>query len=190
MNLTDYDKWNAVVECNDSYDCKFLYGVKTTGIYCKPSCKSKTPLYDNIVFFDCKEQAVAFGLRPCKRCRPDLLSYEPTLELVRQVKQIYDTYYTDHNQLAIEVKNLNISQNHLIRLFSKAYDITPNEYMNTLRIKKAVELLINSEMNILHIATLSGFRSLSNFYPCFKKQIGMTPSEYRQTKLNKKVLPM
>ncbi|MEH6942501.1 bifunctional transcriptional activator/DNA repair enzyme AdaA [Bacillus sp. JJ722] len=190
MNLTDYDKWNAVKDCDESYDQKFLYGVKTTGIYCKPSCKSKTPLFDNIVFFDCKEQAVAFGLRPCKRCRPDLLSYEPTQELVQQVKQIYDIYYTDHNQLALEIKSINISQNHLIRLFTKTYDVTPIEYINTLRIKKAAELLIKSEMNVLNIATLSGFRSLSNFYLCFKRQIEMTPIEYRQTKLNKKVLPM
>lgn len=60
--------------------------------------------------------------------------------------------------------------------------MTPVEYINKLRIEKAVEYLANADMNILNIALLCGFGSLSNFYACFKKQMGLTPNEYRKAK--------
>lgn len=183
MVLTDNGKWNAVLHCDETYDGEFYYGVKTTGIFCRPSCKSKTPLRNNVEFFDGIEKAYAYGLRPCKRCRPDLFEYKPMLEILEQAKNIYNTYFNDNAKLSLEIKRLNISQNHFIRLFNQHFNMTPVEYMNTLRIEKAVEYLSNTKMNILNIALLCGFGSLSRFYICFKKQIGLTPNEYRKAKM-------
>ncbi len=180
MVLTKEQKWDALVKCDKSYDGKFLYGVKTTGIFCRPSCKSKVPLRKNVEFFNNLEEAYAYGLRPCKRCRPDLFEYKPMLEVIKKAKNTYDTYYDDSYRLSLEVKQLNISQNHLIRLFHNEYGMTPTEYINKLRVDKAIELITDMDMNILNIATSCGFGSLSNFYACFKKQVGLTPNTLRR----------
>ena len=67
------EMWKAVSENDPSYDGILFYAVKSTGIYCRPSCKSKIPKRENVCFFDTAEKARAAGFRPCKRCRSDLL---------------------------------------------------------------------------------------------------------------------
>lgn len=178
--LTDFEKWEAVLQCDKEFDGKFLYGVITTGIFCKPSCMSKAPLKKNIIFFENDKQAEEFGLRPCKRCRPDLLTYKPIQKLLNEVKEIYDEYYYDQVGLASEIKKITVSQNHIIRLFHKNFGMTPTEYVNKLRIKKALSLLSDTDMNILDISISSGFGSLSNFYSSFRRQMKTTPSTYRK----------
>lgn len=180
MTLTSDEKWNAVVQCDSSYDRLFFYGVKTTGIFCRPSCKSKEPRRNNVEFFDAIEQAYAYGLRPCKRCRPDLTDFNPSLDLTERAKYIFDTYYDDRYKLAAEIKGLGISHNYLIHLFRKQFNITPVEYTNRLRIEKAAQMIKDSDATILSIALMCGFGSLSTFYELFKKQIGFTPKEYRR----------
>lgn len=180
MALTNHEKWNAVVHCDPSYDGMFFYGVKTTGIFCRPSCKSKEPLRKNVEFYDQIEQALANGLRPCKRCRPDLLEYRPMLDLIEKAKRIFDTYFDDRDRLAFEIKALGISQNHFIHIFRQQFAMTPVEYLNTLRIRKATQLIADTDSTILHIALLSGFGSLSTFYEVFKRQVRLTPIEYRK----------
>ncbi|HBF36041.1 MAG TPA: AraC family transcriptional regulator [Firmicutes bacterium] len=183
MAFTDNEKWQAVLECDETFDGQFYYGVKTTGVFCRPSCKSKTPLRKNVEFFDTIESAFAFGLRPCKRCRPDRLSYHPKSELIEQAKNIYDTYFDDGVKLSLGIKQLNISQNHLIRIFHQQLNLTPGQYLQKLRIEKALELLANPDSKILNIAFICGFGSLSNFNVCFKKKVGLTPTEYRKQKI-------
>ena len=82
--ISDNEKWQAVENCDKSYDDIFIYGVKTTGIFCRPSCRSKTPVRTNIVFFTNPTNAIEAGFRPCKKCRPDKIVFEPDLELVKK----------------------------------------------------------------------------------------------------------
>ncbi len=180
MDLTDDQKWNAVLEGDQSYDGRFYYGVKTTGVFCRPSCKSKPPLRKNVLFFDGIENAYALGLRPCKRCRPDRPEFKPQEELVEQVKNLYDACFDDPGKLASTIKQLPLSKNHLIRLFHQQFKLTPVQYLRKLQIHKALELLANPELKISEIAFSCGFESLSNFNTCFKKHLGVTPSEYRK----------
>ena len=79
--------WNAVCNSDENYDGLFFYAVKTTGIFCRPSCKSKIPKKENICYFTSAEDAEKAGFRPCKRCRSDLLAYEPMSEIAVEVKQ-------------------------------------------------------------------------------------------------------
>lgn len=181
MSLMDNEKWEAVIHCDEGYDGKFFYGVKTTGIFCKPSCKSKTPLRKNVEFFDEKAQAYAKGLRPCKRCRPDLLEYQPMIELLEKAQHIYNTCFEDRDKLILQINDLNVSQNHLIRLFRQQVNMTPLEYVNKLRVEKAMHLLSHTDTNILNIALMCGFGSVSTFYEAFKKQMRLTPNEYRKS---------
>lgn len=180
--MTENEKWTAVVQCDTRYDGQFFYGVKTTGVFCRPSCNSKTPLRENVMFFSSAQDAMEQGFRPCKRCRPDLLEYQPVQELTKKAKNIYDTCFTDETALREKIKEIHIVNHHLVRLFHKQYGITPNEYISKLRIENAKKLLI-SKKTIIEIAHDSGFRSLTAFYENFKRVTGTTPTEYRkQTK--------
>jgi AraC family transcriptional regulator of adaptative response / methylphosphotriester-DNA alkyltransferase methyltransferase len=147
MTLTADEKWKAVVRCDDTFDNQFIYGVKTTGIFCRPSCKSKTPLRENVEFFENVEAAYAYGLRPCKRCRPDLQIYKPAADIMEKSKKIYDNYFNNNTELHLHIDKLNISRSHLNRVYQKFYGITPKEYISRLRMEKAVLLL--ADKNIL-----------------------------------------
>ncbi|SFL75769.1 bifunctional transcriptional activator/DNA repair enzyme AdaA [Pelosinus propionicus] len=178
--LTTEEKWKAVVGCDHSYDGRFFYGVKTTGIFCRPSCKSKEPKRSNVEFFDEIKDAYAYGLRPCKRCRPDLKEFCPVLDIIEKIKEIFDAHFADKDRLTAEVKKLGISQNHCIHLFRQQFQMTPVEYMNKLRVEQAKQMLVSTELTIVHIALACGFRSLSTFYECFKKYVGFPPKKYRE----------
>ncbi|GLC81154.1 bifunctional transcriptional activator/DNA repair enzyme AdaA [Lacrimispora brassicae] len=178
--LTEEEKWKAALACDEAYDGRFCYGVKTTGIFCRPSCKSKSPKRENIEFFDTAEQARESGLRPCKRCRPDLLEFQPQKENAEKIKGVYDLYFADHSRLIEELKGLGLSRNRIHQLFQNQYEKTPVEYLNGLRVDRAKELLANTPDNILPIALQSGFESLSAFYTQFRRVTGVSPNEYRE----------
>lgn len=178
--ISDTEKWQAVVSCDSRYDGIFFYGVKTTGIFCRPSCKSKTPVRDNVTFFDNVESATKTGFRPCKRCQPDKVAFEHNLELVKKAKDIFDVDYNKTIDLSHISKQLGVSTSHLIRLFKQYRGLTPTQYIVKIRIDKATELLNQKDISILDIAYMIGFKSLSNFYKCFKQQTGHTPNKYRK----------
>lgn len=178
--ISDSEKWQAVVNCDKSYDGLFFYGVRSTGIFCRPSCKAKTPFRKNVSFFDNAASAIDEGFRPCKKCRPDKAVFEPDSELVNKAKGVLDSSYDgtiDFNHIA---KQLGVSSNHLTRLFKRQIGFTPVQYITGLRVVKAAELLVQADASILEIAYMTGFKSLSYFYKCFKGQTGVTPKEYRK----------
>lgn len=179
-HLSDDEKWQAVVSCNKSHDGIFFYGVKTTKIFCRPSCRSKTPAPANVVFFANAESALELGFRPCKRCRPDQQVFDPDLDIIKKVMLSFQSNFDQTIEFQEIAKGLGISSNHLRRLFKKHYGMTPIHYINQLRINKAAELLAHKNDAILDIAYATGFKSLSAFYECFKEQIGMPPNEYRR----------
>jgi len=179
IKISESEKWTAVVECDKHYDGLFYYGVKTTKIFCRPSCKSKLPLRKNIVFFVNREDALKENFRPCKRCRPDLLSYDPNNELMIQIKKFIERYYCDTINIETLAKGLGISRSHLSRVFKETEKISIVDYITRIRIDKSLELLKNKDLKIIDIAYNVGFQSLSNYYRCFKKQIQLTPKEFK-----------
>lgn len=179
MPFTDDEMWKAVADCDENYDRQFFYAVKTVGVYCRPSCKSKTPLRKNVRYFETQKDAENAGFRPCKRCRPDLLDYAPALELAKQTKELIDDYYDKREQLAAEMKQLGVSASHLAVIFKQQYGVAPIQYLNQIRIKRVKKMLVETDMPIIDIAGDIGFNSLSAFYGFFKRQTGTTPKEYR-----------
>lgn len=169
------DKWSAVVNCDKRFDGLFFYGVRSTGIFCRPSCTSKTPRRENVRFFHNVAEAVRSGFRPCKKCRPDLTGYDPGRELVEQAKERYARSIDLPESSALPA----ISSNHLARLFKKYEGCTPGRYLAGLRIEKAKKMLAETNMSILDIALLCGFDSLSNFYRRFREYADSTPAQFR-----------
>ena len=184
ISISDNDKWQAVVSCDRSYDGVFFYGVKTTKIFCRPSCKSRTPIRNNVDFFDNAMNAIEKGFRPCKRCRPDKVVFQPELDFIKKAKDIFDVDYNKQFNLSDVSKELGVSTNHLIRLFKLYSGVTPMQYITKVRVDKAKELLNQNNSSIIDVAYTTGFKSLSNFYKCFKENTGYTPSEYKKNSIN------
>ncbi|MDQ0203216.1 Ada metal-binding domain-containing protein [Pectinatus haikarae] len=178
--MTEEEKWEAVLACDASYNNKFFYGVKTTGIFCRPSCKSKNPKRENIIFFTAEEQARKSGFRPCKRCRPDLLEFRPHRENAEKIRLTYDRYFGDHVQLKKELEKLCLGRNQIIQLFQHHYKKTPVKYLKELRIANAKILLSDTQNTILQVALQSGFNSISTFYAQFDRLVGISPNAYRK----------
>ena len=177
--MKDDEMWKAVRESDPSCDGKFFYGVKTTGIYCRPSCKSQLPRRENVVFFRTREEAENAGFRPCKRCRPDLMEYDPTLELSMRTKELLDQHFSDRVMLSRDIKRMGVSRKHLTQVFKQKYDITPSEYLIQVRVAAAKQLLQDGS-DISDAAGMAGYENLSEFYDHFRRQTGMTPARYRQ----------
>jgi len=175
-----HEKWAAVVTCDTAYDGKFYYGVKTTGIFCIPSCKSRPPSKSNILFFDTAEQALHLGLRPCKRCRPDLASYDPAREAVMQAKKVIEQHWANKKKMLSSLRAMGISPNHLAMLFKAQYGVTIGRYRDTLRMACACKMLRETNIPITDVAGKTGFNSLSAFYRFFRKYATIAPGQYRK----------
>ena len=179
MKYDENTMWKAAVECDNEYDGKFFYAVKTVGVYCRPSCKSRTPLRKNVRFFEKNEDAEKAGFRPCKRCRPDLPDYAPMLALAEKTKRLIDGYFHERERLATDMKRLGISANHLTAVFKRHYGLSPLGYLNQKRCEHAKKLLAETDQPIIDVASEIGFDSLSAFYAFFKRRTGTTPKNYR-----------
>lgn len=175
--MIDSERWNAVITNDRSYDGKFFYGVKSTGIFCRPSCTSKPPVPKNVVFFNSREDAERAGFRPCKRCRPDLIAYDPVAKLVDEAKAIIDCSFAERLDLKEKLNSLGVTRRHLTELFEKRFDMSPEQYLAQVRFQRAKELL-DAGSRVTDVAFAVGLESSASFATFFKKQAGISPTEY------------
>jgi len=175
----DENVWAAIVGCDPKYDGKFFYGVVTTGIFCRPSCKSKNPKKEHVRLFNNADEAVAAGFRPCKRCRPDRQS-RPEEEWIGEAVRFIDAHYTEQLPLRRLAAMLHLSPYHLQRTFKRLVGCTPTEYIRKLRLDAAAKLLLTTNLPISDIAGRAGFANSASFSTIFQKQYGITPSAYRK----------
>lgn len=178
--MTEQEMWQAVSNNDAGYDCVFFYAVKTTGIYCRPSCKSKPPKKENICFFETSEQARKAGFRPCKRCRSDLIDYQPMKQIAADVKCKIEKVYREQADLCQKLSEVGITGRRLADIFKDEYGMTPKAYADHLRLEEAKRLLKDTDKKVIDIAYSVGFGSLSAFYGFFKREEKITPSEYRK----------
>lgn len=184
--MTEREMWQAVLNNDAGYDGVFFYAVKTTGIYCRPSCKSKPPKKENICFFETSEQARKAGFRPCKRCRSDLIDYQPMKQIAEDVKCKIEKVYCEQADLCKKLNEVGITGRRLADIFKDEYGMTPKAYADHLRLAEAKRLLKDTDKKVIDIAYSVGFGSLSAFYSFFKKEEKITPSEYQRESKNKK----
>ncbi len=172
------EQWNAISHCDPSYDGKFFYAVKTTGVFCRPSCKSRVPNRDNVLVFMTADAAMADGFRACKRCRPDKFHW-PAEELSHRTIEYINTHYIEPLTLSVIARSLHINQYHLHHTFKRIVGKTPVEYLLQKRISEAKRLLKESNLTVTEVAVAVGFVNAAHFSTVFRKQQGFPPSTYR-----------
>ncbi|HWP50292.1 MAG TPA: Ada metal-binding domain-containing protein [Clostridia bacterium] len=178
--MTPDEMWKAVCENDAAFDGLFFYAVESTGIFCRPSCKSKMPKRENVRFFSSAAQARAAGFRPCKRCRSDLADYQPIRETAEAAKHLLEASFADGKACAFPPRQLGLSRHRLSEIFQAVYGVTPADYVAGLRLSKAEQLLSTTDDPIVDIAYASGFGGLSSFYRFFKGRTGLSPAAYRK----------
>jgi AraC family transcriptional regulator of adaptative response/methylated-DNA-[protein]-cysteine methyltransferase len=176
--LSDDDRWEALVARDPLAGDRFVYGVLTTGVYCRPACASRLPNRENVRFFETGKDAEQAGFRPCKRCRPEALGWKQpqTSAVLKACRMIAEA------DAPLSLKELahavDMSPFHFQRLFKKIVGVTPKQYAierraNLLRIHLKEDLTITDAM--YH----AGFGSSSRFYEKATATLGMKPSVYK-----------
>ncbi|MFS0725996.1 bifunctional transcriptional activator/DNA repair enzyme AdaA [Paenibacillus sp. 1P07SE] len=182
--MTDFEtaelRWQAVLSNNASQDGLFWYAVRTTGIFCRPSCKSRPPKRENIAFYDTPAEALADGFRPCKRCRPTG-SRLPDEEWVAQAAACIDNHFAEELSLQRLAEMCHGSPYHLQRTFKRILGLSPLAYLQHARIRQAQELLHTTGLTTREIGARVGMANLSYFTTLFKRYTGTTPAHYRSS---------
>ncbi|MFP5112043.1 bifunctional transcriptional activator/DNA repair enzyme AdaA [Bacillaceae bacterium C204] len=181
-SLTE-ERWQAIINNDCSYDDQFFYGVKTTGIFCRPSCKSKAPKIENVQIFLKAEHALAEHFRPCKRCKPNGLRL-PNEDWVGQITNYVDMHFNEPLTLENLADICHGSPYHLQRTFKQIKGISPIQYIQQTRITHAKQNLETTDKTINEISMEVGIPNSAYFATLFKKITTYTPSEYRH--LNRK----
>ncbi|OZB99167.1 bifunctional transcriptional activator/DNA repair enzyme AdaA [Paenibacillus sp. XY044] len=173
------EKWQAIVSNDAAYDFRFFYGVSTTGIFCRPSCKSRPPNKENVQIFQHADEALAARFRPCKRCKPTGEKL-PDQEWVIQITDYIDHHFREKLSLEHLADVCHGSPFHLQRTFKRVQGISPVEYIQRKRIQEAIRLLTQTDESITEIAAGVGIPNVPYFITLFKKITGQTPIEFRQ----------
>ncbi len=172
--------WQAIVECDHKYDGQYYYGLRTTGIFCKPSCKSRTPKREHVKIFTTPHDARNAGLRPCKRCRPEELHWRSSdEELARKAADLITSRYTEPLTLNEIASSLFVSPYYLQRSFKRVMTISPGKFLTMKRMEAAKRLLVETRESVTNIALQIGFRSGAHFSFVFHKETGWKPTEFR-----------
>lgn len=176
--MTD-EKWQAIINNDTAYNNQFFYAVKSTGIFCKPSCKSRVPKKENVYIFQNAKQALRANFRPCKRCKPTNENL-PDSEWVDLITEYIDQHFTEKLTLDSLASICHGSPYHMHRTFKKIKGITPVEYIQQVRVHAAKKYLIQTKKAIGDIAICVGMTNTPYFITLFKNKTGLTPAQFRQ----------
>ena len=171
--------WKAVRRRDPAFDGRFFFAVRTTGVYCRPSCASRAAKRENVSFYSSAEAAERAGYRACKRCRPDKLGApDPKVEAVKRAcEQIAAA--EEAPSLGDLAASAAMSPFHFHRVFKKVTGVTPKAYASQMQARRAADGLRTAE-TITEAIYDAGFNSSSRFYENAAARLGMTPSAVRR----------
>jgi AraC family transcriptional regulator of adaptative response/methylated-DNA-[protein]-cysteine methyltransferase len=160
-------------------DGRFVYGVRSTGVFCRPSCPSRRPHRDHLTFYSSPDEAERAGFRPCKRCRPhEPAGADPWIDKIRLACR-YLSRSTGHVSLAALAARIGGSPYHLQRTFKRIVGVTPRQYADACRFQHVREKL-RARGTVTSAVFDAGYGSSSRFYERAAARLGMTPSTYRR----------
>jgi AraC family transcriptional regulator of adaptative response/methylated-DNA-[protein]-cysteine methyltransferase len=171
-------RWEAILARNSAADGTFYYAVRTTGVYCRPSCPARRPLRSNVDFFATREAAERAGFRACKRCRPDQATQ--TLRHAAKVAQACRLIEQSERapDLATLATNAGLSPYHFHRIFKANTGLSPKAYATAHRSRRVRSELARSG-SVTEAIYGSGYNSNARFYEKAGELLGMSPRAYR-----------
>lgn len=197
--LDDTAAYQVITARDARFDGRLFVGVTSTGVYCRPICRVRTPLRKNCRFFETPAQAEAAAFRPCMKCRPEIAPgaglpwtvMDASRTLARQAADALDAQASNgpaqaSNAASSEApslvhiaERLGVSDRHLRRIFQAEHGVTPLQYLQTRRLLLAKQLLTDTRLPIAQVALASGFNSLRRFNAAFAENYRMSPSRLR-----------
>lgn len=167
--------WEAVLRRDPARDATFVFAVRTTGIFCRPSCAARRPKRENVEFFADPSAARLAGYRPCRRCHPDSqVSWTPDpVETARNLVEADPTMAT----LGHLAKKVGLSPSHLQRRFKARYGLSPREFASAERAAR-LRAALRSTGSVSRATYDAGYNSSSRVYASARATLGMTPADY------------
>ena len=177
-------RWRAVQSRDRGADGAFVYGVRSTQIYCRPSCPSRKPRREQVVFFPLPAAAEQQGFRECRRCRPRTVNpSDPRTQTVAKACREIDARLRDGNEARVTLSALSaplgMSPHQLERAFRSVMSITPRQYADAQRMRRLKSQLRKGD-DVTTALYDAGFGSSSRLYERAPSHLGMTPATYRQ----------
>jgi AraC family transcriptional regulator of adaptative response/methylated-DNA-[protein]-cysteine methyltransferase len=176
MTTTDSSpdtRWMAVVGRDAKAD--FVFGVSSTGVYCRPGCPARTPSRDRVRFFDDAESARSAGFRACRRCRPD--GPGSNLSAVEHTRELLERSPASGGMKGLAAQ-VGLSPSQLQRRFKTAFGVSPTEYARALRTRRA-RAALTAGTSVTEALYDAGFGSSRAFYEVVPAALGMTPTQFR-----------
>jgi AraC family transcriptional regulator of adaptative response/methylated-DNA-[protein]-cysteine methyltransferase len=175
---SDEDRWAAVVRRDRRADGNFYYSVRTTGVYCRPSCAARLARRKNVRFYSTCDQAEQAGFRPCKRCRPT----EPglTAQRVATVAKVCRMIEAAESMSSLDAlaEAAGMSRFHFHRVFKAMTGVTPKAYAAAQRARR-VRAELSRSSTVTEAIYGAGFNSSGRFYATASEVLGMTPTTFR-----------
>jgi AraC family transcriptional regulator, regulatory protein of adaptative response / DNA-3-methyladenine glycosylase II len=172
------------------FDGRFFTGVTSTGIYCRPVCRVRTPKRENCLFFGHAAQAESAGFRPCLRCRPELAPHsiawsiqDASSILAQQAVRLLDepeAWRGEPPSIEGLSQRMGVSDRHLRRIFEAQFGVSPVQYLQTRRLLTAKQLLADTRLPITQVALISGYASVRRFNAAFAGHYGLNPTQLRR----------
>jgi len=183
-NFDGAARWQAVQSRDRSADGAFVYAVRSTGIYCRPSCPSRKPRREQVIFFALAEAAEQKGFRPCQRCRPRTVQLsDPRIAAVARVCREIDARVLADPDARLTLAQLSqsagVSTHKLERAFRATIGITPRQYADAQRMRRLKSRLKKGD-NVTTALYEAGYGSSSRLYERAPSHLGMTPAAYRR----------
>ena len=171
--------YRAVASRDRRFEGRFVVGVTSTGIYCRPGCPAKIPLRKNVRFYRHPAAAEEAGFRACARCRPDTNMWTGTSSTVKRALQLIDAGALGDANVERLAERLGVGDRHLRRLFASHVGTSPLQVAQTRRAHFARQLIDETELPLAEIAFAAGFGSVRRFNAAMRRAFGRTPTELR-----------
>ncbi|MEW6704746.1 MAG: AlkA N-terminal domain-containing protein [Pseudomonadota bacterium] len=187
MTLQPDAAYLALKARDPRFDGRLFVGVTSTGVYCRPVCRVRTPRRENCRFYANAASAECDGFRPCLRCRPELapgLSLMDSSQVLAQhAARMLDAAARHGTPLALPevAAQLGVTDRHLRRIFQQAHGVSPLDYFSTQRLLLAKQLLTDTALPVTQVALASGFASVRRFNAAFAERYRMSPSALRKS---------
>ncbi len=184
--LDDDGAYRAVVAHDARFDGRLFVGVTSTGVYCRPVCRVRTPMRRNCRFFANAASAESAGFRPCLRCRPEqapgLALVDSPDVLAQHAARMFDAAARDGQAVSVPdvADRLGVTDRHLRRIFVAAHGVSPLDYLTTQRLLLAKQLLTDTRLAVADVAHASGFGSQRRFHAAFRQRYRLAPGDLRR----------